>query len=231
MFQWLRGLSEAWSWEDPSLLLSLGSFAGTVLIPVFIWRLGSKQAERDSVLNEQQTRSLALQEAINRRGRRDSLISQVQETSNPEHIQLLWQEVLEFEENDREVLLAAFRANIHVALPGTSIGTRVSDSLSEQSVTQYVRGLELRFTKQPRRIRPFVGLIGFISHVRSYGFEIESYRIANLVTGPSAIQQRPGHIFYRDLVFAMPEIAAELLRSIENIDFRYSGGLRLNVLT
>lgn len=226
--EWYQEFSSAWSWADPTLVLS---FVGTVLIPFLIWRHGAKQSARDRVLTEQQTALLSQQEAINRRGRRDSLLQKVREVSGPEHIKLLWKEVLEFDENDREALLAVFRKNKNVALPGTTNGTGVKDTLSQQAIGDYVSGLEERYLELPKYYHAYAGLIEFIHHVQAGGFELQPHEIANLVTGDSALRQRPGHEFYRNLVLEIPEAAPDLLRSVESIDYAVNGGLRLNILT
>ena len=63
------------------------------------------------------------------------------------------------------------------------------------------------------------------------GAEIDVPRIVDLVTGPTAERQRPGHAFFRELVNILPEAASYLLYAVEDINPRAPGGLRLNVLT
>lgn len=213
------------------LLLSVVTILVTALIPVFIWRLGAKQSERDRDLNELQARTLARQEQISRRQRRDALLEIVDRSSDATHIGLLWREVRQYEGEDRRLLLAIFRANVALALPGTSTGVSVPDDFTESVVSDYVSGLERRYAEGARGFHPYPGLLDFVASAMNRGVEIETSKIVALVTGVTAENQRPGHGFYRDLVNALPDSAGGLLHAVERIDYRGSGGLRLNVLT
>lgn len=213
------------------LLVGVVTILVTALIPVFIWRLGVKQSKRDGHLNELQTRTLARQEQIFRRQRRDALLEIVDRSSDATHLGLLWREVREYEGEDRDLLLSTFRTNVALALPGTSTGVKVRDDLTESVVSDYVNGLERRYTEGPRGFHPYPGLLDFVAAITNRGAKIETSKIVALVTGPTAEKQRPGHGFYRELVNALPDSAGGLLYAVESIDSRSSGGLRLNVLT
>ncbi len=213
------------------LLLSLVTIAGTALIPIFLWRLGAKQTERDSILMKRQTETLARQERIVRRQRRDSLLELVDRSSGAAQIRLLWREVSEFDGEDKDLLLAVFRTNVALALPGTSTGVKVEDDFTDTVVSHYVGGLERRYTQGSRGIHPYRGLLDFIEAARTLGAQVEESMIVPLVTGTSAECQRPDHGFYRHLVNALPCSAGGLLHAVEDIDSHRSGGLKLNVLT
>jgi len=213
------------------LVMGLVTIVVTALIPVFLWRLGAKQAKRDGVLNELQTETLARQEQIFRRERRDSLLEIVDRSADATHLGLLWREAREYEGDDRDLLLAVFRTNVALALPGTSAGVRVQDDLTDVVVSHYVGGLERRYADGARGARPYPGLLEFVAAATSQGAKIETSKIVALVTGPTSDNQRPNHGFYRDLVDALPDAAGGLLHEVEGIDSRGSGGLRLNVLT
>lgn len=231
MRDWWQTFSTEWSWTDPGLVVSVVTILVTALIPIFLWRLGTKQAKRDGVLNELQARTLTRQEQIIRRQRRDSLLEIVDRSSDATHLSLLRHEILEYEGGDRELLLAAFRSNVALALPGSHHGVQFSENLSDDVVAHYVNALERRYSECNNRFHTYPGLIDFVSAASAGGAKIEVPKIVALVIGSTAEHQRPGHIFYRDLVNVLPESAAELLSNVENIDYRDSGGLRLNILT
>ena len=212
------------------LLMSLASLVVTVLIPLTLWRLGAKQTQRDSLLVEKQTEILDRQDKIMRRQRRDSLLESITRSSDATYLGILWREIREspeYEGEDRDFLLARFRSNPALALPGTSTGVKVQDDLTNVIASHYVDGFERRYVEGKR----YPGLLHFIEEVKRCGAEIDVSRIVDLVTGPTAERQRPGHAFFRKLVNILPEAASYLLFSVEDIDPRAPGGLRLNVLT
>lgn len=231
MTEWWQTFSAKWSWGDPMLLVGLVTIVVTALIPVAVWWLGAKQARRDGVLNELQTETLARQEQIFRRQRRDALLEIVDRSSDATHLGLLWREVREYDGEDRDLLLAVFRTSVALALPGTSTGVKVRDDLTDTVVSHYVGGLERRYTEGARGFHPYPGLLDFMVAATNQGAKIEMSKIVALVTGPTTENQRPSHGFYRDLVNAFPGSASGLLHAVESIDSRSSGGLRLNVLT
>ncbi|MCT1414757.1 hypothetical protein [Corynebacterium sanguinis] len=231
MTEWWQSLVAKWSWDDPMLLVGVVTILVTAVIPFFIWRLGVKQSERDGHLNELQTSTLERQEQTLRRQRRDALLEIVDRSSDATHLGLLWREVGEYKGEDKDLLLSTFRANVALALPGTRTGVEVRDDLTESVVSDYVNGLERRYTEGLRGIHPYSGLLDFVAAVANQGVEIETRKIVELVTGATAERQRPGHEFYRELVNALPDSAGGLLHEVERIDSRSSGGLRLNVLT
>ena len=231
MTEWWQDFSAKWSWDDPMLLVGLVTIVVTALIPVALWWLGAKQAKRDGVLNELKTETLARQEQISRRQRRDALLEIVDRSADATHLGLLWREVREYEGEDRDLLLARFRTNVALALPGTSTGVKVRDDLTDTVVSHYVGGLERRYAEGARGFHSYPGLLDFMVAATNQGAKIETSKIVALVTGPTAENQRPGHGFYRDLVSVLPRAASGLLHAVEGIDPRSSGGLRLNVLT
>lgn len=230
--EWWAGFTGRLDWDDPVLLLTALTVLVTALIPLFIWRLGLKQASRDSEVRRQQAASLDRQEQILRRQRRDALLTTIDQSTDKTHLMLLWAEVQESVGQDGWLLRAVFRANVSVALPGTHVGNvRVADELDDQAVSDYVAGLDRRFSGGERGFHSYNGLLDFVRHARMSGVAIDVPSIVRLVTGPTVKVQRPGHQFYRDLVNLLPEAASGLLAQVEGIDYRNSGGSRLNVLT
>lgn len=227
LLRWWHSLLSKWSWDDPMLLLGLASFVATALIPIVLWRAGAKQAKRDSEL---QAKILARQTLVSQLQRRDALMEIVPQASDPTHLALLWKEIHEYEGADWDFLLNHLRANPALALPGTSTGVKVQDNLTDAAVSNYVDGLERRYAESDG-YPPYPGLLKFIAEVKRQEAKIEVPRIVELVTGPTAEKQRPGHSFYRDLVNALPQVASPLLDAVEKIDSQAPGGLKLNVLT
>lgn len=232
--EWWHSLVSKWSWDDPMLLLGLASFVvavasfvATALIPIVLWRMGAKQAKRDSEL---QAKILARQTLVSQLQRRDALLGIVTQSSDARYLEVLWKEICEYKEEDRDFLLAHLRANPALALPGTSTGAKVQDNLTDAAVSNYVDGLERRYAERDG-YWPYPGLLKFIAEVIRQGAKIEDSRIVELVTGPTAEKQRPGHSFYRELVLTFPQGTGPLLHAVERIDSRAPGGLKLNVLT
>ncbi len=230
MGAWWNAFWDKWSREDLTLLMNFVSLVFSVFIPIALWRLGWKQAERDSRLVEKQTEILDRQDKIMRRQRRDALLEIITRSSDADYLGRLWREIRESPEyagEDRDFLLARFRTNPALALPGTSTGVKVQDDLTNVAASHYVDGFERRYAEGKR----YPGLLDFIKEVKRCGAEIDVPRIVDLVTGPTAERQRPGHAFFRKLVNILPEAASYLLYAVEDIDPRVPGGLRLNVLT
>lgn len=227
IIDWWHSLLSKWSWDDPMLLLGLASFVATAIIPIVLWRMGAKQAKRDSEL---QAKILARQTLVSQLQRRDALLGIITQSSDARYLEVLWKEICEYKEEDRDFLLAHLRANPALALPGTSIGAKVQDNLTDAAVSNYVDGLERRYAESDG-YPPYPGLLKFIAEVTRQGSKVEVSRIVELVTGPTAEKQCPGHSFYRDLVNALPQAASPLLDAVERIDSRAPGGLKLNVLT
>lgn len=224
---WWHSLVSKWSWDDPMLLLALASFVATAFIPIVLWRMGAKQAKRDSEL---QAKILARQTLVSQLQRRDALLGIVTQSSDARYLEVLWKEICEYKEEDRDFLLAHLRANPALALPGTSTGAKVQDNLTDAAVSNYIDGLERRYVER-NGCRPYPGLLEFIGEVTRQGLKIEVSSIVALVTGPTAEEQRPGHSFYRKLVLALPQATAPLLDAVGSINPRAPGGLKLNVLT
>lgn len=232
--EWWNSLVSKWSWDDPMLLLGFASFVATAIIPIVLWRMGAKQAKRDSEQakrdSELQAEFLANLTSVSQLQRRDALLGIVPQASDPTYLALLWKEIREYEGADWDFLLNHLRANPALALPGTSTGVKVKDNLTDAAVSNYVDGLERRYAESDGYL-PYPGLLKFIAEVKRQEAKIEVSRIVELVTGPTAEKQRPGHSFYRDLVNALPQAASPLLDAVERIDSRAPGGLKLNVLT
>lgn len=234
IIEWWHSLLSKWSWDDPMLLLGFASFVATAIIPIVLWRMGAKQAKRDSEQakrdSELQAKILANLTSVSQLQRRDALLGIVPQASDPTYLALLWKEIREYEGADWDFLLNHLRANPALALPGTSTGVKVQDNLTDAAVSNYVDGLERRYAESDG-YPPYPGLLKFIAEVKRQEAKIEVSRIVELVTGPTAEKQRPGHSFYRDLVNALPQAASPLLDAVERIDSRAPGGLKLNVLT
>ena len=234
MLEWWNSLVSKWSWDDPMLLLGFASFVATAIIPIVLWRMGAKQAKRDSEQakrdSELQAEFLANLTSVSQLQRRDALLGIVPQASDPTYLALLWKEIREYEGAEWDFLLNHLRANPALALPGTSTGVKVQDNLTDAAVSNYVDGLERRYAESDG-YPPYPGLLKFIAEVKRQEAKIEVSRIVALVTGPTAEKQRPGHSFYRKLVLALPQAASPLLDAVERIDSRAPGGLKLNVLT
>ena len=225
--EWWNSLLSKWSWDDPMLLLGLASFVATAIIPIVLWRVGAKQAKRDSEL---QAKILACQTLVSQLQRRDALLGIVTQSSDARYLEVLWKEILEYKEEDRDFLLAHLRANPAIALPGTSTGAKVQDNLTDAAVSNYVDGLERRYAESDG-YTPYPGLLKFIEEAKRQGRKIEDSRIIALVTGPTAEKQPQNHYFYRDLVNLLPSATGGLLHAVERINPQAPGGLKLNVLT
>lgn len=225
--EWWNSLVSKWSWDDPMILLALASFVATAIIPIVLWRMGAKQAKRDSEL---QAKILARQTLVSQLQRRDALLGIVTQASDARYLEVLWKEICEYKEEDRDFLLAHLRANPALALPGTSTGAKVQDDLTDAAVSNYVDGFERRYAES-NGYPSYPGLLKFIAEVTRQGSKIEVSSIVALVTGPTAEKHRPSHSFYRKLVLTLPQVAGPLLYAVERIDSRAPDGLKLNVLT
>ncbi len=227
MLEWWNSLVSKWSWDDPMLLLGLASFVATAIIPIVLWRVGAKQAKRDSEL---QAKILARQTLVSQLQRRDALLGIVTQSSDARYLEVIWKEILEYKEEDRDFLLAHLRANPALALPGTSTGAKVQDNLTDAAVSNYVDGFERRYAESDGYM-PYPGLLKFIEEAIGRGVKIDTLRIIALVTGPTAEKQPQNHYFYRDLVNLIPSATGGLLHAVERINPQAPGGLKLNVLT
>ena len=224
MIDWWQQFAAKWDWADPMLLLSLITVMVTALIPVFLWRLDSKQAKRQVQILEKQKQVLA-------KGRRDELLKVVYQSSDKAHLELLWEEVGEYEGKDQKLLKKTFRANPAVALPGSSLGASISDSLDKTALDDYILGLERRYSVNKDAYSPYSGLIDFIEFAILKGLEVKAPDISQLGTGQTAELQDPGPEFYQKLVHILPACASEILYRVKNIDRSTKGELRANVFT
>ena len=105
--EWWRSLLSKWSWDDPTLLLgfasfvvTVASFVATAIIPIVLWRMGAKQAKRDSEQakrdSELQAEFLANLTSVSQLQRRDALLGIIDQASDPTHLALLCKEVREY---------------------------------------------------------------------------------------------------------------------------------------
>lgn len=228
MSEWWESLLSKWSWNDPTIILGLAA----IVVTVVLWALDSRQKKRDSESQAKQAKSdseLGKKRAlVLQRQRRDDLPETIDGASDPSYLETLWEEISEYKKEDRDFLLAHLRANPALPLPGTSI--KVQDNLTDAVVSLYVDGFEDRYAERDGD-QPYPGLLEFIEEAIRQDAKIEGSRIVDLVTGPTAEEQRPGHSFYRDLVLALPQTAGPLLEAVERIDSNAPNGLKLNVLT
>ena len=228
MPEWWESLLSKWSWNDPTIILGLAA----IVVTVVLWVLDSRQKKRDSESQAKQAKSdseLGKKRAlVLQRQRRDDLPETIDGASDPSYLETLWEEISEYKKEDRDFLLAHLRANPALPLPGTSI--KVQDNLTDAVVSLYVDGFEDRYAERDGD-QPYPGLLEFIEEAIRQDAKIEESRIVDLVTGPTAEEQRPGHSFYRDLVLALPQTAGPLLEAVERIDSSAPNGLKLNVLT
>ncbi|MDU6366338.1 MAG: hypothetical protein E6568_04675 [Rothia mucilaginosa] len=234
MNEWWHSLLSKWSWDDPMLLLGFASFVATAIIPIVLWRMGAKQAKRDSEQakrdSELQAKILATLTSVSQLQRRDALPGIIDRASHPTHLERLWKEVSEYKKEDRDFLLTLLRANPALPLPVLSTGAKVQDNLTDDVVSLYVDGFERRYAERDGG-RPYPGLLEFVEEAKRQSAKIEDSRIVALVTGPTAEKQRPNHFFYQKLVNLHPSVASGLLEAVKRIDSRAPGGLKLNVLT
>ncbi|WP_294659356.1 hypothetical protein [uncultured Rothia sp.] len=232
MPEWWESLLSKWSWNDPAIILGLAAIVIPALITVVLWVLDSRRTKRDSASQAEQAkrdseldkkRALVLQ-----RQRRDDLPGIIDGASNPAQLETLWEEISEYKKEDRDFLLAHLRANPALPLPGAS--TKVQDNLTDAVVRLYVDRFERRYAERDGD-QPYPGLLEFIEEAIRQDAKIEESRIVDLVTGPTAEEQGPGHLFYQDLVLALPQTTGPLLEAVERIDSSAPNGLKLNVLT
>lgn len=101
IIEWWHSLLSKWSWDDPMLLLGFASFVATAIIPIVLWRMGAKQAKRDSEQakrdSELQAKILANLTSVSQLQRRDALLGIVPQASDPTYLALLWKEIREYE--------------------------------------------------------------------------------------------------------------------------------------
>lgn len=231
MLDWWAAFSSGWSWSEPADVLGLVTVAVTAVIPVAIWLLARAQSKRDAEVQELQAASLRAQEMIVQRQRRDSLMSIVRSADDARHLTLLWNEIQEFDGSDKELLLANFRTNTSVPLPGSSGEPRLGDTLNDKAVADYLAGLERRYLEVRAGIRRYPGLLEFIVAAQQAGVTVDPEAIARLVAGPSAVTQLPSHQFYEHLVSELPGAASWLLLELRDNSSDIAGGIRLNILT
>ena len=167
--EWWHSLVSKWSWDDPTLLLGFASFVAKIL---------------------------ARQTLVSQLQRRDALLGIVTQSSDTRYLEVLWKEILEYKEEDRDFLLAHLRANPALALPGTSTGAKVQDNLTDAAVSNYVDGVERRYAESDG-YTPYPGLLKFIEEAKRQGRKIDDSRIIALVTGPTAEKQPQNHYFTR----------------------------------
>lgn len=222
MIESLRGLSEAWSWEDPTLFLGIATLIATVSIPVVVWLLGNK-------MNKKQVSSLLRQEELARQQRRDSLLETVRTSTDPVYLGILRDEINQYRGQTKALFLSVFRANPAVPLPTAEVEFLSGGGTPDEVARHFIYGLERRY--QEASTHGFTGLLEFIGAARRACANIDSISIVDLVTGPAAEKQHPGHMFFRELVTVFPASASGLITAVGRIDYRSSGGLRLNVLT
>lgn len=232
MLEWWHSLVSKWSWDDPTLLLGFASFVVTTIISIVLWKMGAKQAKRDSEQakrdSELQAKILENQTLISQRQRRDALPEIIERASYPTHLEMLWKEVSGYKKEDQDFLLTLLRSNPALPLPGTS--TKVQDKLTDEVVSLYVDGFERRYAESDGW-SPYPGLFEFITEAKGQGAKIEDSRIVALVTGLTAEKQPQDHRFYKELVLALPQTTVPLLEAVERIDSCAPNGLKLNVLT
>lgn len=224
MIDWWQQFVAKWDWTDPMLLLSLITVMVTALIPVFLWRLDSKQAKRQVQILEKQKQVLA-------KGRRDELLKVVYQSSDKAHLELLWEEVDEYEGKDQKLLKKTFRTNPAVALPGNRFSLEDIRLLDQVALDDYMLGLERRYSVDKDTFHPYGGLLDFIELTAGRGLEVDASVISLLVTGQTAELQDPGPEFYQKLVHILPACASEILYGVKDIDRSTKGELRANVFT
>jgi hypothetical protein len=223
-----------WNWNDGSFIVAAASLVATLLIPLILAVWAARDARHMQALHALQAESLAAQLRIHRRVRRDGMLRDLEAVADATHLELLWGEIDEYSGADGRLLRTAFRSNPSVRLPGgRSSGVLVDDMLDTQGFSDYVRGLERRYAAGPS-FPPFLGLTAFLELARLDRLDFPASDVdivTDVVTGPCALFQRPGHGFYRELVNRVPVLAGGLLSRVERISPQAGGGLRLNVLT
>lgn len=227
---WWAGLVGNWDWQDPTLLVAFLSMVFTGVIPIVLWRLGARQAKTDTELLDKQAASLARQERIVERQRRDSLMRELAETTDEAYLWLTWKEIDEFPHSDQKRLKSIIRTNPRIPLPSLRRGLQLRDEVDQEAVNDYSIGLNRRYGNRSSA-EPFPGLLDFLRFVSMKGLTTDTSLIVELVTGESAAVERPSHVFFKDLVLAYPPCAGPLISKVEGIHSRTEGRLKLNVLT
>lgn len=227
---WKDDIVNNWGWSDPSFLVSFLSMLFAVVVPVVLWRMGARQSKTNMELLDKQAISLSRQERLVERQRRDSLMLALADTTNEAYLQVAWDEIREFPESDQKLLKSIIRTNPKIALPGSSRGLRLLDELDQDAVDDYCNGLGRRYGVRKETFA-YRGLLDFLRLVSRENLNIDTSLIVELVTGESAAEERPTHLFFTDLVLIHPPCAAELIYRSEGIDVQTAGGLKLNVLT
>lgn len=114
--EWWRSLLSKWSWDDPMLLLGFASFVVTTIISIVLWKMGAKQAKRDSEQakrdSELQAKILENQTLISQRQRRDALPEIIERASYPTHLEMLWKEVSGYKRKRTRISFSLFFAPI-----------------------------------------------------------------------------------------------------------------------
>lgn len=227
---WWSAFVDNWNWQDPIILLAFLSMLLTGFIPVILWWLGARQTKANRELLDKQAASLARQERIAERQRRDSLRQVLAETSDEAYLRVIWNEIEKFPEEDQKLLKSIIRSNPKLSLPGSIYGLQLSDKLDQEAVDDYFAGLGRRYGVCKGSFS-YPGLLDFLALVSRRGLKISTSLVVQLVTGESAAVERPTHEFFRDLVLIHPPCVAALIFQAERIDAQTAGGLRLNVLT
>jgi hypothetical protein len=223
--------------NDLELLVSLLSLAltfiatiATICIPILLGRLASSQNRRLHELQQLQLRALEDQRMIHQHQRRDALLEEIGELTEPVRLTLAWKEINDFGADDQRALRAAVRSNPHANLPGSSHGPIADDVLDADAVTAYIDGMPSRYLEE-KRYSTFDGFTGFVANIEKGALLDKNIgRLVRVLTGPSAEVQRPSHQFFRDLVNDTRQFAPPLLYAVEKISYEH-GDLRLNVLT
>lgn len=180
-----------WDWRNPDFTLTfvgaVGGIIGAVVavaIPIFLFLAARKgEAFAQKALDEQR-RILARQ-------RRDQLLATLPELTDRRTFRVLSAEVHDYSGDDHRLLLRAVRVNPLSPLPTVRVSTDEAEDFVESLPVRYARreGWE-----------PFPELAPFL---RACGPEVTSHlsaRIINVLTGPAAVEQRPSHTYYRELV-------------------------------
>lgn len=205
-----------WHWSDPSFTLAFISAVGAVIVPVFLFyaaRTGQRLAQEAI---EGQRRILAAQ-------RRDQLLAALPEVSEKTTFERLRKEVDQYRGEDRRLLLRALRQNPLEPLPW-----RIQNA---EQVGDFVASLERRY-RTPTHSMPFSHVREFLGGLPQELAEQCQDDLVGVLTGEAAVAQKPGHMFYRQLVSqGCWYLAAPLLYGCEKISPMAHGGLKLNILT
>jgi hypothetical protein len=167
-------LMKWWDWDDPGFALTFVAAFAAAIIPFMVFWLGKKT---EAQLHKIQVAQLEL----DRKHRRDFLLTRLPEESSPDLFNALTGELGDYSGHDLDLLRSARRQNPLAKFP-------VCGKITRREAEEYVRSLPRRL--QERHGRPFPELLPFISLCH------ETWPNRAVVNGPRLVFHDPGRDFY-----------------------------------